>query len=308
MTNFCYIAGRSNLLFMNLRLLACLLTAAFSVGVSPKLSAQIKKSTSARKPETRKANDLAAECIQVLKDFAKAYSTLSEHHDKDKILAFFAPNLATVITTINIKGEVQNRYSDYREFAAYLERLTHTQNTQVNYSINKILHTIVKKNFAVIVYEAAYEILRDGELLIKGHEVNTANMVQSDNRWLISYYTIYDVAAEQQRGSCRCEIFKGEGNKYLTRTSYPSGTRYEAAMDNFIVGDIDNRIGGHLVKVRDLYFLWKRNGSVMRAVAEGGQLRESGEELGLTDDEQEMLLIILRKVLFADNCLSVRKK
>lgn len=270
--------------------------------------AQVKKGGAPAKSNTQKpAADDTEACIQVLKDFAQAYSGISEHRSSDKVLAFFTPALVTEITTINIKGNVQNRYTDYRQFAQYLDGLINTRTLKIRYSLDKVLHTVVKGNLGVVVYETSYEISRDGESLIKGTEVNTANLVKSNNRWLINYYTIYDIAANQQRGSCQCEIFKGEDNKYVTRTSYPSGTRYEVAMDNFTIG-FNDKIGGRLIRVRDLFFVWKRGGSIVQLAFEGGQPKEVGEELGVTDDDQEMLLTILRAVLFADNCLSVRKR
>jgi hypothetical protein len=54
--------------------------------------------------------------------------------------------------------------------------------------------------------------------------------------------------------------------------------------------------------------VWKRTGSIVQLSFAGSQPTEVGEELGVTDDEQEMLLIILRAVLFSDNCISVRKR
>ncbi|MCS7020144.1 MAG: hypothetical protein RMJ87_14100 [Cytophagales bacterium] len=297
---------------MTIRRLQYLLVVAIYAGMLNVhwLEAQVKNSRSAEKPIGQKqeiADDSKA-CIQLLKDFARAYSEITLHRDKSKVLAFFTPNLATEITNLTIKGEVQNRYSDYRQFAQYLERLSNIPSLQIKYTIEQILHTLVKNNFGVVVYEVAYEILRDGETLIKGKEVNTANMVKSNNRWLISYYTIYDIATEQQRGSCQCEIFKGEGNKYLTQTNYPSGTQYETATDNFMVGEYDATIGGRLITVRNLRFVWKKNGSIVQLVAQKGQWQEDSKELGITDEEQEALLIILRTVLFTDNCLSVRKR
>lgn len=287
----------------------CLLFTVFCLSLycSNLANAQVKKGTPAKSNTQKPANDDTEACIQVLKDFAQAYSGISEHRNRDEVLAFFTPNLATEITTVNIKGNVQNRSSDYRQFAQYLDGLINTRTLKIRYSVDKILHTIVKGNFGVVVYETSYEILRDGESLIKGTEVNTANLIKANNRWLISYYTIYDIAANVQRGSCQCEIFKGEDNKYVTRTSYPSGTRYEVTMDNFTIG-FNDKVGGRLIRVRDLFFVWKRTGNIVQLSMEGNQFKEIGEELGVTDDDQEMLLTILRTVLFADNCLSVRKR
>lgn len=271
--------------------------------------AQVKKGkVSPAKSNTQKpVNDDVEACVQLLKDFTQAYSDISEHQSSEKVLAFFTPSLVTEIITINIKGNIQNRYTDYRQFSQYLDGLINTRTLKIRYSVDKILHAFVKGNFGIIVYETSYEILRDGESLIKGTEVNTANLIKSNNRWRINYYTIYDIAANQQRGSCQCEIFKGADGKYVTRTSYPSGTRYEVMMDNFTIG-FNDKIGGYLIRVRDLFFVWKRTGSIVQLSFAGSQPTEVGEELGVTDDEQEMLLIILRAVLFSDNCISVRKR
>ncbi|MCS6969111.1 MAG: hypothetical protein RMJ44_10710 [Cytophagales bacterium] len=259
------------------------------------------------KQPTSPPKDQAAECVQLLYDFAKAYSEISIHRDKNKVLAHFSPSLNTEITTVNIRNNVQSRYSDYNQFSQYLDGLINARSLRINYTIEKILHTIVKNNFAIVVYETSYNIFREGESLIQGREINTANMVKNNNRWLITYYTIFDVAASQQRGSCHCEIFKSEEGKYVTRTSYPGGARYEAKMDNFAI-TVDMRVGGKLIRVRDRYFAWKRNGSIFSLVLEGEKFIETGSELGVTDEETEALLIILHKALFADNCLSVRKK
>ncbi|WP_448519532.1 hypothetical protein [Rhodoflexus sp.] len=268
---------------------------------------QVKKGSPARASTQKPAKDGASECIEALQEFAKAYSGIAEHRNKDKVLAFFTPNLATEITTINIRRNIQNRYSDYRQFSQYLDGIVNTRSLSVRYTIEKILHARTKGNFGVVVYEAAYEILRDGDMLIRGKEINTANMLKTGDRWLINYYTIYDIAANQQRGSCQCEIFKGEDGKYITRTSYPSGTRYEVMMDNFTIS-YNERLDARLVRVRDHYFVWKRNGSLMALTFDNGQFAEVGNELGITDDANEVLLIILRTALFSDNCLSVRKR
>lgn len=253
------------------------------------------------------AKDQTRECIQVLYDFAKAYSEITVHQDKNKVLAFFTPSLATEITTVNIKNNVQNRYSDYRQFAEYLEGLANNPLLRIRYTIDKILYAVVKDKFGLVVYETSYEISREGDVLITGREINTANMLKTDNRWLINYYTIYDIAAGMQRGTCQCEILKGEEGKYITRTIYPSGERYGVSMDNFTI-TYSERFGGRLVRVRDLYFAWKKTGNVVALSVNNDQLEEVGNELGITDDEQEVLLLILRNFLFADNCLSVRKR
>jgi hypothetical protein len=244
-----------------------------------------------------------AEFKRILTEFTQAYADFPRTKDKSSVLRHMAPELATELTNYLLNDEIGGGYSDLAGFNTYLDRLAAQPDLSIDYKITKFLYFYLKEGLGVGVYEVSYAIKKGGEAVLIGNEVNTVNLIKKAEGWKIAFYSVYDVPTELNRGTCLCELFQSSAGNFMAKTTFPAGKQYETKLDNFsfALGKANER----LVKTGKFLFRWLPEGKLLYDEADG---TNPPKELGTAQTNAQVVFLVLRHVLYAKNCLEIKRK
>jgi hypothetical protein len=245
-----------------------------------------------------------AEYKRIITEFTQAYAKFPQTKDRNAVLRHMAPELSTELTNYQLDNEIGGGYSDLAGFRAYLDRLASQSDLSVDYKVTKFLYTYERDGLGVAVYEVDYAMKKGGEPILTGREVNTVNFLKKADGWKIVFYSVYDVPTELNRGTCVCEVFQSPGGNVMTKTTFPAGKQYETKLDNFTFalakdGSRQVRSGSHTLR-------WQNSRVVVEVADDLGNVAD--QELGTAQTNVQVVLLALRHVLYAGNCLEIKRK
>lgn len=251
--------------------------------------------------ETSRAED-EAELRRLLKAFAEDYATVSQTKDIRKVLSYMHPKVSATLVSSNVNDNVKVVDSDFAGFRDYLGVITRAEGVKIDYKLADILRVYARGTIGVVVYVVEYTNIKDGEVWAKGNETVTLTFKKIDDEWKIIHYTIVGIEDEKNRGACLCEIFAGNQDDYVVKTTVPAGRSYETTLNNFEFSP--GALNSHNVRVKNAGYHWLANGELWRTDANG----EHTTKLGRAVNHNEVILSIIRQDLFAENCARIKLK
>ncbi len=233
---------------------------------------------------------------QIITEIVKGLSEVQKTKDASKILAHFAPEVKFNNTEIGINGKVKVADLNFEGVAKlYTDAISDEGQTLkiAGFNISKVA---VQDEAGVVSFVYDYELSVGGTVTSKGAESAIFTFKKGGNGWKIQQ--VYQVAVEmlQNRGTCRCELYKGASG-YATKTIVPSGSEYNTSLDNFT---FKNTPTGKAITVGGKNFSWE-NGVVKSLKANNQVDKELGKAIG----DEEVIKLILEKAVYEANCSTV---
>ncbi len=239
---------------------------------------------------------------KIVEDFAEAYATVGQSKDGMSVLKYMHPRVSATLVSSNVNENVKVVESDYKGFTEYLKGVVRTEGVKIDYEITDFLRIYARGTIGVVAYVVEYTNKKDGEVWAKGNEMVTLTFKKIDDSWKIIHYTVLGIEDEKNRGACLCEIFAGNANDYVVKTTVPAGRTYETSLNNFEFRSAPRN--SSFVTVGDKKYRWLANGELWRTDAQGNQTTK----LGRAVKHDEVILFVIRQDLFADNCAGIKVK
>lgn len=238
----------------------------------------------------------------IVLEFAEAYAKVGETKDIKGVVKYIHPKVSATLVSSNVNENVKVTNSDYASFRRYLAMITRAENVKIDYELADLLHIQSRGTIGVVAYVVEYVNKKNGEVWAKGSETVTLTFKKFDEEWKIIHYTIVGIEDEKNRGGCRCEIFEGNKNDYVVKTTVPAGRSYETTLNNFEFRSAPRN--AQFVIVKDKKYIWEADGELWRTDAAG----EQTDKLVRAVEHTEVILSILRQDLFAENCAKIKIK
>lgn len=243
---------------------------------------------------------------KMLYDFTDTYSEYGKlKTGKEKVLAFISKELSSTLVNYDVRDHVKITHSNFVGFSSYLDKMARAKDVVITYKVSDIIRTHVKGNIGVIVYVVESQVEKNGSLLNKGSETVTITFRKAKSGWKIIHYTVIGIEDEKLKGACLCEFFSGSSDAnsshYVVKTTVPSGRQYSTALNNF---EFTRSAGDKLITVDKYTYHWTKNGEVY--VEEAGKKSLIGKVTGVI--EEDVIVLIIKKHLYANNCTQVKVK
>lgn len=243
--------------------------------------------------------DESAALEKITKDYAKAYSKLSETKDKSTVLKYLDPSLTSVLIRTSIRDKVGYLRSDFDGFDKYLNQLLATPVMKINYKVTEITESFTRGNTGVVSYNVDYENIREEEIWVKGQETVTLVFRKIKGTWKIIHYTVVGFEDEKFKGPCLCELFASSAN-FVAKTTIPQGKGYTTENLTFSFTVMDNK---QVILLNQKPYLWESNGNVW----ELDENNKPARGIGLASERPEAVYLIV-KDRFKEPCASFKVK
>jgi hypothetical protein len=240
---------------------------------------------------------------QHIQSFADAYATLPESRNKAFVLSHFSKDMQSNIFYFGISGRARVTNSNYAGFSEYLDKMLRASGVMIKYDIKNFLYVRSIDDMATAMINVAYELKEDDGIWVKGEETASYALRKQADGWKIVHMTIMGMEDEKLKGNCLCELFVEEGNAtgVVAKTTVPSGRSYTSNFNDF---DFRNADGSWMIKSGNNTYRWDRSGDVFK-------IDESGADpkpIGSSSSKKEIVLILLSKDLYGDNCANIKVK
>ncbi len=253
-----------------------------------------------------KSREDEEELKKTLYAFAKAYSSLPKTKKRDEVLKHVADNLTSTNITARVNGSITTDNGTFGMFAAYLNKVSRTENFGIVYEVKDIIKTQIRGNNAVMVYEVYYEFTKDGTVWSKGTETVSMLFHKYGEVWKIQHFTFFNIEDQKFRGACLCEVFSAPTGDYVAKTTVPAGKSYITSLTNYIfkgAPELDKQ-----VIVDNYKFTWKANGELIAESVAPEGVTLTNKALGNASTKDEVVVLILQEFLFKNNCSKLVKK
>lgn len=230
-----------------------------------------------------------------------AYSQNKNSSDKLSVMRYYDKNYTGEITFYPIKGNPSRSVEDYRTIANDLDKKTSGIYISTH-ADEKFLHFIIKGDVGVVSMTQTYKVNYEGSPSFQADAFVTLVAKKVGSSWKILSLNSTVVEEERQRGACVCTLFEGGSSEAITKISIPGGTKYITKVDNFV---FTNEVQGILVSVSGQDFLWENNKQGDVFMLNSGDRSSKGKKIGTARNQREVIIIILKEVLYQDNCTEV---
>jgi ketosteroid isomerase-like protein len=236
---------------------------------------------------------------QMVNDIVKGLSEVQKTKDASKLLAFYASDVKFTNIEIGINGKAKSVDLNFDGVSTLLSDAISDEGQSLKISGLNISKVAIQDETGVVNFVYDYELSVGGTVTSKGAESAIYTFKKTGNGWRIQH--AYQVAVEmvQNRGACRCELYKGSSG-YATKTIVPSGSEYITNLDNFT---FKNTPSGKHITVGSKLFLWE--GGTVKSVGSDGKVIK---ELGKATGDEEAVKLILEKSIYETNCSQVSIK
>lgn len=240
----------------------------------------------------------------IIRSFTNDLSKLVETGAKsaDKLMEYTNQNFKYERTVINIFGVVNEMSMDHRTIS-YMMRQMKSSNLNNKRVLGNLDDIIVRNNLAYASYTSSYELYESDRLLNKGNQfVNLIFRKNPSGEWKIERMNVTSVDDLTFKSTCICEIYENQGlQDIITETILPDGSEATIAEDKF---SVDEKVNPRDVRHNFRDYLWASNGAIFKRNVDGSQ----GDQIGVAQSRQEMLLTLLKKEVYPDRCDNVIRK
>ncbi|TAE00894.1 MAG: hypothetical protein EAZ97_04585 [Bacteroidetes bacterium] len=247
------------------------------------------------------------EIKKLLYAYADAYVKLPQNKKKEAILDYVDEDLTSMNVISAVNGKVSTTVADYKTLSNFLEKIIQTPNFKIKYEVTEIVKTQVRGTTGLIAYSVDYDFTREGMTWSKGSETVLMTLKKDETKWKIVHFTFVNIEDEKFKGTCLCELFKGETGDYVAKTTVPAGKNYDTKLSNFDFRS-DPETGERTIVVEDKSFKWKSSGEVLTAPEKTGKGTNTETVLGSAKNKEEAVTLILQQSLFTKNCASFTMK
>jgi len=233
----------------------------------------------------------------ILQNFTTAYGKLTETKEIGSVMKYFSRELTSTLVSYDVGDHVRVLHNSYQDFADYLKKVVRAPGLGITYDVKDVLRVQVKGEIGVVVYVVNYAITRDGEKWSSGTETVTMTFKKQGSEWRIIHNTIIAVEDEKLKGTCSCEIYESGTGDYVAKTTVPNGSQYSTALKNFdftLEGDVQ------VITVEGQAFTWDKERNVFA--------KDSEEKIGVAPNKEDVVLLIIKRKLYADTCTRIRVK
>lgn len=233
----------------------------------------------------------------ILQNFTTAYGKLTETKEIGSVMKYFSRELTSTLVSYDVGDHVRVLHNSYQDFADYLKKVVRAPGLGITYDVKDVLRVQVKGEIGVVVYVVNYAITRDGEKWSSGTETVTMTFKKQGSNWRIIHNTIIAVEDEKLKGTCSCEIYESGTGDYVAKTTVPNGSQYSTALKNFdftLEGDVQ------VITVEGQAFVWDKERNVFA--------KDSEEKIGVAPNKEDVVLLIIKRKLYAGTCTRIRVK
>lgn len=243
---------------------------------------------------------------QVIRDFAREYSNLSQSKDKMKVLRFFNRRMRSNMNFIRIGGRVNVAEGTYEKFEDNIESLISSE-LSIKHEVAEVFHVTVKGDIGVVSYQNNFEVMKGKDLLSKGAQLVTITQKKFPEGWRIILYNVTEIEDEKLKGNCLCELFESTvaGIDYVSKVIVPGGTSYNTTLVNFIFRRTDKE-GEIIIKTESDYYKWYKDGEGELFLYDIDK-KETVEKIGVSKEKDQAVILILED-LYSERCTNMVMK
>jgi hypothetical protein len=243
-------------------------------------------------------------------EFIDAYANIEKNKDAAKVLKHVSSDVISTLVSFDLTGKMNILYSDYKGFAAYLEKLMTTDGLEVHYTLENIDKISISSNIGVVVYGVQYENKRGGQIWSKGYENVTLTYKKIAGEWKIVQYVVTQIEDEKTKVSCICELtVENNSQDFVMKTTIPSGRSYITEL-NPIGFMFPNE--AKMIVIGEKYYKWLANGDINFMEEPVGEATTPKEtkiaNVADQNDRKKAVEIILTQHYYKSVCNEVQLK
>lgn len=134
--------------------------------------------------------------------------------------------------------------------------------------------------------------------MINGSQIVTFILKKTNNIWKVYSYSLTETTDEKHKGDCFCTLFKKGTANYASKLRVPAGSNYSDHLDVFSF----QKEGINTVIIAGTKsYKWVEGANVY----EQNEIGETSTLLGKAQTAEEVVLLILKKGMYKDNCVDV---
>jgi ketosteroid isomerase-like protein len=240
--------------------------------------------------------------------FAKKYLAAQNREDAEALSAYLTRDVTVAYSSISLNGQKKVFHGDWRDFLKTLETQQIDTVSQRQNELRGVKYDGEVGNFAIVLYQVDYEILRNKIPHTKGVETVTLVCRKVDTEWLVVDFKSVSIETERFRGPCQCEVFSSEADKFTSKTVAPNGKSYQSHLYEFEFALCDHRNQIYTIKVGKNAYKWLISGEVYLLATPDDCTVQPTTPIGLAANRLEAVRIIVEKHLLVANCSSVTLK
>jgi hypothetical protein len=240
--------------------------------------------------------------------FAKKYLAAQSREDAEALSAYLTRDVTVAYSSISLSGQKKALHGDWRDFLKALEAQQVDTVSQRTTELRGVKYDGEVGNFAIVLYQVDYEILRHKISQSKGVETVTLVCRKVDTDWQVVDFKSVSIETERFRGPCLCEVFSSEADKFTSKTVAPNGKSYQSHLYEFEFALCDQRNQIHTIKVGKDAFKWLISGEIYLLAAPDDCTTQPTAPIGLAANRLEAVRTIVEKHLLVANCSSVTLK
>ncbi len=243
-----------------------------------------------------------------VENFAKKSIAIKNREDVEALSTYLTRDVSVSYTLIALNGQKRVVHGDWREFLRNMETLLTDSSTEKKYEMRGVKYDAEVGNYTIATYQLDYVQYRGGQAQTKGMETVTVTCRKVDDTWLITDFNSIGIELERYRGSCLCEIFISEEDKFTTKTIAPNGKSYQSHLLEFVFSVCDHRNQIYAITAGKNFYKWLINGEVYLMASPEDCTIQPTTALGLAANKIEAIRIIIEKHLLLANCTTVSVK
>jgi hypothetical protein len=260
---------------------------------------------------TAQRDSLAQDPVKDLETFVrkvmKDYEALPITKNKERMMGYFSKDYVMTRYRFSIKNVLEEYKDDYYDLDRLATLVSQTPNMTMVYTIEKFTNIFATSAFGYCIFEASYEITRDGKPYVKGRETVTYYVQKDEQRnWKIIRGHTIQIRDQVNRSACTCQIYKSTAGEdtYLVKVEIPEGDRYTKQIHNFVFSKMKS--GMRTIEVDGTLFTWDNDDNIHREQKGLQEAVQVGEQAGKAKKPADAVGVILQYAFYPDNCSSIK--
>lgn len=216
-----------------------------------------------------------------VKQYVKLLNNLNETKDEAALIALFAPDFKSLITTTALSGKNNTMAGDLARQKQIFRKVMAYETIDINLKILELSNVNQNEGKGSLTAKLSSILFIDGQEYEKNSYIIDATIKKDESgKWLFDYFYVDRTLEERRKGICVAYFYERKDN-YIVEINYPSVSDYSKAYFPFRFEFID---GSRRIIEKEHDYLWKADNTIIYEINEktlAGTAENKKEAVGL---------------------------